>query len=91
MTLPTRLDNCPVKTDGSAKGYRVIARAIGPWQSASPAMQRIDRFRRKRKNGLPRRFAPRNDSENLGWLQPIFIVLIFQCVGRVMTLPYTPV
>ena len=29
MTLPTSLDNCPVKTDGSAKGYHVIATACG--------------------------------------------------------------
>ena len=64
MTLPTRLDDRPAKTEGPGFSYHVIARAIGPWQSASPAMQSIARSLRERKeNGLPRHFAPRNDSE----------------------------
>ena len=65
MTLPTRLDDRSAKPEGPGFSYHVIARAIGPWQSASPAMQSIARSLRERKeNGLPRRFAPRNDSES---------------------------
>ena len=59
MTLPARLDNCLIEIDGPAKGYHVIARAIGPWQSASSAVQSTARPQRGRKeNGLPRRAMP---------------------------------